>query len=440
MVFGLHKIIFRAFDSTTFVSEKELMPFISPASRENIAIAFRAIRSQMLRTVLTVSIIAIGITALVAMITATAAIENKLNDEFSRLGSNTFSIFSANNRNRGGRHGQAEKSYEVLKYEEAREFCREFHVDGLVSMTANASFSSTVKFGNEKTNPNITILGCDIPYLELSGFMLSNGRNFSVNEIESGSNVVILGADIIESIFSDNTDPVQKEVSIGGRKYLVIGVLKAKGNTFGFAGDNQCLIPVSNVRKVYATGDTEYSINVMVKNADGLNKAVSEAKGLLRVIRQDPVGDEESFEVVMSDSLAEELIGLTENITLGASFIGIITLLSAGIGLMNIMLVSVTERTREIGVRKSIGASASTIRKQFLIEAIVIGQIGGLIGIVLGILVGNVVSIAVKTSFTVPWMWLWLGVFICFTISIVSGYYPASKAAKLDPIEALRYE
>ncbi|MEY3398799.1 MAG: hypothetical protein RL220_1393, partial [Bacteroidota bacterium] len=186
------------------------MKLISPATRENIAIAFTAIRSQMLRTVLTVSIIAIGIMALVAMITATEAIENKLNDEFSRLGSNTFSIFSANSRSRGGRHGQREKTVENLSYEEAREFTSQFSVDGFVSISANAAFASVVKYGSEKTNPNVNLIGCDPDYLELSGFKLASGRNFSEAEIQRGENVVILGADVIEKIMKDVSDPINK--------------------------------------------------------------------------------------------------------------------------------------------------------------------------------------------------------------------------------------
>jgi putative ABC transport system permease protein len=276
--------------------------------------------------------------------------------------------------------------------------------------------------------------------MELSAYELSSGRNFSLNEIRNGENVVIVGNDVVEKIFGDNTNPLEKMVSIGSYKYRVIGVLKSRGNTFGFAGDNQCLIPVANVKKNFATARTEYSINVRVDKTDALDDAISEAKGLLRIIRQDSPGEPDSFEIVKSDSLAEELIGLMSGITIGGILIAVITLLGASIGLMNIMLVSVTERTREIGVRKSIGASSKTIKRQFLIEAIVIGQIGGLIGIVLGILVGNLAAKVLGAPFSIPWMWIIFGVVICFLVGLVSGYYPASKAAKLDPIEALRYE
>lgn len=415
------------------------MRFVSAQNQENIQIAFRAIRSQMLRTVLTVSIIAIGIMALVGMITAIEAIQNKINAEFSRLGSNTFTVRSGGNL-RGGRHGQSYNPNSVIKYDEAKKFKEQFENRGLVSVSAFAKGAATIKYESKKTNPNVTILGCDENYFELSSYELEKGRMFSESELSLGYNVIIIGADLMESIFENVSDPVGRFVSVGPERYLVVGVLKSKGNTFGFAGDNQCMIPLLTAKKKFATDETDYSINVRSADAKNLDEAVNSAIGIMRVIRRDKPTETESFEIRMSNSLVEELLGLISGITFGGVCIGLITLLGAGIGLMNIMLVSVTERTREIGVRKSIGASSKLIRRQFLIEAIVIGQIGGVIGIILGILVGNIVSLVIGTSFTIPWLWLFLGATICFFVSITSGYYPASKAANLDPIEALRYE
>jgi len=404
---------------------------------ENILVAVKSVKSQLLRTALTVLIIAIGITALISIITATEALENKISSEFTALGTNTFVISANNTRQR--MRGKSAKVFKDISYAEALEFKKKFSRDDLVSITAIASFTATVKYGSELTNPNVIVNGADENYAQLSGYDLALGRNFSNTEIKLGNNVVLIGADICKKLFNSTEEALGKSVSIDSRRFKVVGILESKGNSLNLSGDNQCLIPVSVTKKHYEVDGTEYRTNIMVKDARDLDLSIQEAMGTMKLVRKDPLGTD-SFKITKADSTANMVIENLSQVTIAATFLGFITLLGAGIGLMNIMLVSVTERTKEIGVRKAIGASSSLIRQQFLIEAILIGQLGGLVGIVLGVLFGNITALALGTGFTVPWAWLIIGVILCFFVSVISGYYPAKKASELDPIESLRYE
>jgi len=242
------------------------------------------------------------------------------------------------------------------------------------------------------------------------------------------------------SLFKNGENPIEQLITIGSGKYMVIGVMKSKGNSMGFSGDKNCILPLNNVRQYFPRQNMSFSISVLVKDPKKMDVAVDEAVGLFRIIRNVNVGDDNNFDASKSDNMAQKLIENMKYVSYAASIIGIITLLGAAIGLMNIMLVSVSERTREIGIRKSMGATKSLIKNQFLVEAKVIGQIGGLLGVILGILAGNLVSLAIGSSFIIPWVWIFGGILLCLVVGLVSGIYPAVKAANLDPIESLRYE
>jgi len=406
--------------------------------RENINVAFRSILAQKLRTILTATIIAIGIMALVGILTSIDAVENKLLSDFSRLGANTFSIMKKSSR--GHRQGKTGKTYPKIEYQEVIAFKENYDFPGLISLSTRVSFISTVKRKNEKTNPNVAVIAGDENYLKATGYDLESGRNFSPADVIQGINAAIIGKDIVDKIFSSGDKPLGQSIFIGGSKFRVIGVLESKGNSMGFSGDNQVLIPLGYAHLNSETDRTSYAINIQANDPTQIDNAIGEAIGLMRKIRQDPLGKEDSFRISRSESIANELLENLSTTTLAASVIGAITLIGAAIGLMNIMLVSVTERTKEIGLRKSLGASSRTILGQFLMEAIVIGQLGGYLGIILGIVIGNITASIVGTSFIIPWDWMIIGALLCLVIGVLSGIYPARKAARLDPIDALRYE
>ncbi|NBG66005.1 ABC transporter permease [Acidiluteibacter ferrifornacis] len=407
---------------------------------ENIKESFKSVRTQLLRTILTVLIIAIGICALVGILTSIDAIKTSISSNFSSMGSNTFSIKNEGSNIRMGKRGKKAKVYPVIDFQDARDFKTQFSYPSVVSISSRATATATLKYESEKTNPNIFVFGCDENYTVTSGYEIAEGRNFSISEVNSGAHVVIIGHEIRTTLFGNNSEAIDKIISIGSGKYRVVGVLKEKGSSMGFSADKNALIPLQNARQYFSSANTSYLINVMVNQPEELDGAIGEATGAFRVVRGDGIKEESSFEISRSDSVANLLIENLSMVSFSAYIIGFITLLGAAIGLMNIMLVTVTERTKEIGVRKALGASSRIIMMQFLVEAVIVCQLGGAVGIVLGIIIGNVVSGFVGAGFIIPWDWMILGVILCLIVGVVSGIYPAQKAASLDPIESLRYE
>lgn len=393
-----------------------------------------------MRTILTALIIAIGIWALVGILTAIDALKFSISSNFAGMGANTFTI-----RNRGmnvhiGKSGKKARTYPSIGFYEAKDFKDKFKFPATVSISTMATFTGKLQYQSNKSNPNIQVFGVDENYLVTSGYEIEQGRNFSSFEVLNGTPSVLIGSEIVKTVLKTEKNPVGKEIRIGSAKYNIVGVLKSKGSSMGFGGDKICLIPIQNARSAFPKQDATFTISVYAPTAGLMDAAISEATGLFRQVRKVAVTEEDNFEITKSDSLANLLIGNIQKVTMGATLIGIITLLGAAIGLMNIMLVSVTERTREIGIRKSLGATSELIRNQFLTEAVVICLLGGFLGIILGVGLGNLMSVQLGVGFYMPWKWVIGASFLCVLVGLLSGIIPATRAAKLDPIESLRYE
>lgn len=405
--------------------------------KESFKEAFASIRQNFLRSVLTLLIIAVGITCLVGILTAIDAILFSMSDNFNRLGANTFRFRPLSEGVHSNQNGQ-EIKYVPITFEQAMDFKDAFKVSGAtVSIDGWCDDGATVKYGDTKSNPNISVRGIDENYFSTSSQDLELGRNFTISE----PNKVVIGREIVKILFDDKPEKaLGKEILVNSDRYTVIGVLKSKGSSSGGGSDRWVYIPLLISKFKYGFADKNYNVSVAMANAARVDDAMDNSIGIMRNIRKLKAREDNDFEIRKSDSILQTLKEMTSTLRISTVIIAMLTLLGAAIGLMNIMLVSVTERTREIGVRKALGATRQNVLTQFLIEAVTVCLMGGIVGIFLGIGMGFAVTAMIKGRYFIPWAWIILGLVVCVVVGIVSGLYPALKASRLDPIESLRYE
>ena len=413
--------------------------------------AYKTVSSNKLRTGITVSIIAFGIMALIGIITAIEAMNGSVTNNFATMGANAFTIaykerirFGNNNndvtKETRGRKQKKSNLDKPITLTQAEAFKKQYNFPAIVSIALNGRWSYEIHYGNKKTNPNVRINGGDENYIEVNGFSIAYGRNFTTRDVESGRRVCLLGSDVANKLFSGNpAKAVDKVVRIGTAPYVVIGVLKAKGSSSLMRADNVIVTTYNSVRTL-ANAANSYTLGVSANNIQQVNAAVGEATSYFRSIRRLQPTEEDNFAIEKSDKVAQTVLNLLSSISGASGVIGIITLISAAIALMNIMLVSVNERTREIGLVKAIGGKKKNIRQQFLFESIIISVAGAILGIILGVMVGNLFALFLDTGFVIPWGWIVAGVSICALFGLLAGLWPAIKASKLNPIVALRYE
>lgn len=406
---------------------------------ENIGLALRAIKGNLLRTALTVTIIAFGLMALLAILTSIEALKSSINKNFATLGANSFSIRNASEIDGGDMSEGYQERPEISK-REAEAFKEKYTYPAIISLSyIPFNGYAQLKAGNKESNPNVTVMAIDDNYMDVSGYEMDMGRWFTATEVEYASRNVVLGSDVYEKLFPDASDPVGKSVTVQNQSFRIIGVFKGKGSSM-MSSDNRVFIPINTSRSLFPANENSYVITVGVNEVTDLDPAIGSATGTMRQVRKLNVREKNDFSIMKSDSVINIVLENISYVTLGAIIIGLITLLGAAIGLMNIMLVQVNERTREIGISMAIGASGAVIKRQFLTEAITICFIGGALGILLGVLAGNGVASFFKVSFFIPWVWVIGGLILTFITGLAAGYYPSVKASKLNPIEALRYE
>ena len=412
---------------------------ISPLVRENLSVAIKSIRSNGLRSLLTILIIAVGITSLVGILTATDALKKEVFTSFKKFGTTSFSVVRKYFSTEGGARARI-RNNTVITYSQALAFKKNFGEEQLVSIYAGVASNVAVKYEGQSSNPTARVTAADENYLRYSNTSISKGRGITSNDIDLAAQVCVVGSGIVRTLFQGEEDALGKVISVQGYRYEIVGVTESQGSSFGGSADANVIIPVSTARFGLIGENTSFAIGVVPAEFEMGKDYKAEAEQVMRGVRRLSPIDETDFRISSSESMMQNLTEVMGVITIVSACIGLITLLGAAVGLMNIMLVSVKERTREIGTRKALGASAKTIKEQFLFESVVISQIGCALGVLMGVLAGNLVAMAMKASFIIPWLWILAAIAVCLVVGIASGYIPAVRASRLDPIEALRYE
>jgi len=407
--------------------------------KESFAMAISAVRANKLRSALTLIGIVVGVFSIISVMTAMGVLRNSIEVGLTQLGANTFQIqkfppgFSSGGDRRRFRNRRHITYEQALKVYEKTTLAESVGIEGW-------EFGSTVWWKGEKTNPNVSLAGENVEGLLTNDWGVAFGRGFNNQDIDMAKPYVILGKSVVEKLFPSYIDPVGETVRIDGALYQVIGVFASKGSVLGGSNDNFVTIPITSYFQKYGKADKSLHIMVKARSREVFDDCLEQSRAILRVGRKVPPGEEDDFAYFSNDSLIKQFNEFTMYLRLGVLLVSCIALIAAGVGIMNIMLVSVTERTREIGIRKAIGAQRRDILSQFIIEAIILCEIGGIIGVLFGIIGGNVVGILLEVPAVIPWDWAAIGLGACSLVGLIFGVYPAWKASTLDPIEALRYE
>ena len=411
------------------------MPF-----KEILLLAISALSANKLRSGLTMLGITIGVFSVISVMTATGALQGAVETGISFLGSNIFQFDKTPALGQGGPQARAKyANRRDITYAQAMRYVH--LMEGTSSVISLKVFDEgrRIIYGRLRTNPNIRVCGTNQYFIVSNNYKIAEGRNFNDADVALARNVVIIGRDIRTRVFPVE-DSLGKTIKVGGKNFVVIGTLAQKGSAFGGTEDNMALVPITRYFEEFGHVNRTVNIATQAASQETYTRTFNIALGAMRMARALPPGAEDDFEIFSNDSLVAAFASVADAIRAGAFVISSIALMAAGVGIMNIMLVSVTERTKEIGVRKSIGAKKADILRQFLVEAVFLSELGGLVGILLGVLGGDALAAMLKADVFFPWGWAIAGLVVCSAIGIGFGLYPAWRAASLDPIEALRFE
>lgn len=406
--------------------------------KEIVVVSLLSVKSNKLRTLLTVLGIVVGIFSIIVIMTIITMLQSSIEGGLAMLNKNTFQIQKYPAMHGGG-PGWRDK-YRNRKDITVEEFARLYKLlDAQYIGAEQWQFGKVIKLGNRETNPNISVAGITTEAMNTNDWNVKFGRNLRSTDIQYSNDVCLLGADVVDKLFPA-INPIGQVVRVDGRPFTVIATLENQPAMFGDSRDNFVILPITSFQSIYGRRSRSVNITIMSYSETDYDNTIESAIGYMRTIRKVKPGEENDFDIFSNESLIGQVNDITGGIKIGAMVVSIIALLAAGVGIMNIMLVSVTERTKEIGIRKAVGAKKVNILSQFLFEAVFISIIGGFIGILLGVGIGNFAGSFLNAKTAIPYDWVAIGLLLCVTVGVIFGTYPAYKAANLDPIEALRYE